>query len=702
MKRCISLIGIILLVWANATVAHGERRRFALQDIHRLKWPTDGHLSPDGRWVAFSMSLTDVEHNRRNSDIYIVSTQGGEVRRMTTHEASDIHPRWTPDGRRIAFLSTRSGSAQIWTIRLDGGEAEQLSDLPVSISDFEWTPDGQHVVFVADVYPDCPTLECTRQRDERKEKKQVKAMIHRDLLYRHWDRYEDGKVQHLFTLTADGKVWKDVTPRLKLDALQWWLAAAGRDWDISPDSRMLAFATNLNGHLELNYDVDIYLVPLAGGEIENLTEANPAADSLPRFSPDGRQIAYRASKRVGYESDEYELIVMDLQTRRRRSLTDAFPHSVGEIFWAPDGRGLYFSAGEAGRMKLFYVPLDGGPVREVLGGPYWHHAIDVSSHGLVFSRRDIAHADEIFMADLGGRHVRQLTSVNADFYDEVITVDAEEFYYTGARGRRIHGFLVKPLDFDPNKKYPLLVRIHGGPQQMFGFSFRYEYQLFAAAGYVVLFVNPAGSPGYGQAFTDAVNHNWGGDPYIDIMRGVDEVIKRGFVDERRMAAWGGSYGGYMVNWIEGHTDRFACLVSHAGVANMWSMYGSTEELFFPEWEMGGPPWERPEEYDRWSPIRYAKNFRTPMLISHGERDYRVPITEGEQMFTALRRQGIEARFLRFPDEGHWILKPKNRDLWYGTILEWVNAHCRPAPSTETEGHSLHRSPEASGRGADAL
>lgn len=676
MKRVIGVISLVAVVWSNIGMARGSRRSFQVQDIHRLKSPSDCHLSPDGQWVAFSYSVTDREKNRSNSDIYLVSAQGGAVRQLTTHEASDSHPRWTPDGKRITFISTRSGSAQIWSIDPDGGEAQPLSNLPVPISDFEWAPDGKHLVFVADVYPECDTLECTQQRDAQQQKKEVNARLHDELLYRHWDSYEDGKVQHLFTLTADGREWKDLTPQLKLDALQWWLAAAGRDWDISPDSRTVTFATNLNGHLELNYDVDIYTIPLAGGEMKNLTDDNPAADSLPRFSPDGSLIAYRASKRVGYESDEYELMVMDLSGGHKRSLTDGFIHSVGEILWAPDGQGLYFSAGEAGREKLFYVALTGGPVKEVLGGPYGHSAFEVSRHGLVFARRQMTRVNDLYMTDLKGGGLRQLTDVNKEFYDEVVTLDAEEFYYTGAQGRRVHGFLIKPANFDPAKKYPLLVRIHGGPQQMFGFSFRYEYQLFAGAGYVVLFTNPAGSPGYGQAFTDAVNRNWGGDPYEDIMRGVEYVIKQGFIDETRMAAWGDSYGGYMVNWMAGHTDRFACLVSHAGVANLWSMYGSTEELFFPEWEMGGPPWERPEEYDRWSPVRYAKKFKSPMLITHGELDYRVPITESEQMFTLLRRQGIEAKFLRFPDEGHWILKPKNRELWYSTILDWVNAHCK--------------------------
>lgn len=675
MKRIISCFCLLVIVWMSVVFAGEGRRGFELKDIHRLKAPTDCHLSPDGRWVVFSYSVTDAERNRRNSDLYLVSAQGGEVRRLTTHQAGDSHPRWTPDGQSITFLSTRSGSMQIWTIRPDGGESQQLSSLPISISEFEWAPDGKHLVFVADVYPDCGTLECTKKRDDEKEQSDVKAMIHDELLYRHWDSYEDGKVQHLFSLTADGKQWKDLTPELKLDALQWFLAAAGRDWDISPDSQTVTFATNLNGKLELDYDVDVYTVPLAGGSIKNLTDDNPAADSLPRFSPDGRMIAYRASKRVGYESDEYELIVKELSNGRKRSLTDQFPHAVGVIFWAPDGRGLYFGAGEAGREKLFYVPVAGGQVREVLTGDYWHGSYEVSRHGLVFTRRNIARVDDVFMSGLMGENTRQLTDVNKEFYDEVITVGAEEFYYTGAKGRKVHGFLVKPATFDPTKKYPLFVVIHGGPQQMFGFSFRYEYQLFASAGYVVLFTNPAGSPGYGQAFTDAVNNDWGGDPYIDIMNGIDHVVRQGFIDEKRIAAFGASYGGYMVNWMAGHTDRFACLVSHAGVANMWSMYGSTEELFFPEWEMSGTPWDKPEEYDRWSPIRYAKNFKTPMLVTHGELDFRVPLTDGEQMFTALQRLGVPSKFLRIPDEGHWIMKPKNRELWYGTMFDWVNRYC---------------------------
>jgi len=666
----------------------GPVRPFTLDDLCAMKRVGAPALSPDGKWVAYTVSVCDFDQNKYNSDIWLVPSDGGEARQMTTSPKGDGSPVWSPDGRRIAFRSSRGeDGGQIWILPVDGGEARQLTEFPGGVDDFEWTPDGRRIVFAARTYPECgQDLECVEKRDDEREENKVKAMTHEHLMYRHWNTYEDGKVQHLFLVPADGSQDPvDLTPDLRYDALTYWLASAGREFDITPDGRYVHFAGNQDEDQAVSYNMDVYRVPLSGGAIEKLTD-NPAADSHPRVSPDGRLLAYRATRRPGYESDRYELMVMDLGTRKARSLTQEVDLSVGTFFWSHDGKDLYFEAEDRADVNLFSVPVKGGKVRTVIGGDGptghgYHFECQAGPRGkfFVYRYRPIDNYYEIFRASANGQKVEQLTFVNSDFFAEIYRPEGEEIWFEGAGGTPIHGFLLRPIDFDPGKKYPVMVRVHGGPQQMFGYAIRFEYLLFTGAGYAVFFCNPRGSTGYGQALTDQIRGDWDGQVIEDIRLGVRHVVEQyPFVDRDRIGAWGGSFGGYVCNWFQGHNegldgkDLFACLVSHAGDAEQWSGYGSTEELWFPEWETFGPPWENPEMYDRTSPIRYAKNFRTPHLISHGELDYRVPITGGEQMFTALQRLGVPSKMIRFPDEDHWIQKPQNRAFWYGSILDWFD------------------------------
>ena len=624
---------------------------------------------------------TDLEENTRNSDIWVVPASGGEPKQLTTSPKGDSSPRWSPDGKTIAFVSSREEGSQIWLLPFEGGEARKLTDFPDGVSEIQWTPDGGALIFVGRVYPDCDDIECTKERDEEKEENKVKAMVHEHLLYRHWDTYEDGKAGHLFVISTAGGDPTDLTPGLKYDALTYWLASAGRDYDVSPDGHYLYFAGNQDEDQAVSYNSEVYRVPMAGGEMEKMTD-NPAADNHPRISSDGRWLAYRATRRPGYESDQYDLILMDVETKTVRNLTEDVDLSVSGLFWSHDAKTIFFEAEDKGDVNLFAIPATGGPVKNVIGGDGptghgYHFDCQLFPNGdsFIYRYRDMTHLYEVYRCCKRGRTVTPLTRVNQELYDSYHFPDAEEFWYEGADGAQVHGFLVKPIGFDPEKKYPMMVRIHGGPQQMFGYALRNEYAIFSGAGYAVFFCNPRGSTGYGQQFCDQIRGDYGGKVFQDIKAGVRYVLDTyPFVDGNRVGAWGGSFGGFMVNWIEGHNEdgMFAALVSHAGNADKWSAYGSTEELWFPEWDQYGPPWEYPELSDELSSVRYAKNFKTPMLITHGELDYRVAITGGEQMFTALQRMGVPSKMIRFPDENHWIMKPQNREFWYGSILDWFD------------------------------
>ena len=687
--RRISIFLVVMALTAAIVLpaaADEGKKPWTPDDLWKLKRVGDNQVSPDGKWIAYVVSVTDFDENSRNSDIWIIPAGGGEGRRMTTSLKSDNHPRWSPDGTTIAFLSSRDDSRQIYILPLQGGEARKATDIYGGVGDFIWTNDGAGFIFTARIYPGCEDFECVEEKDEEKEKCKVTAMVHKSLMYRHWDTYEDGKVQHLFHIAAEDGEPRDLTPALKFDALTYWLGSAGREFDLSPDGKTIYFAGKQDEDQAVSYNEEIWMVSLEGdGEVQKVT-SNPAADSHPRISPDGKYIAYRATRRPGYESDRYELTVIKLPDGEPVSLTPDFDRSVGSLFWSHDGKKIYFSAEDQADINLFSVPAKGGKIKTVIGGRGdaghgYHLSVQPGPKDKFFTYlyRPMVHYYEIFRCNAKGGGVKKLTGVNDELYATYHFPDAEVIWFEGAEGAKVHGFIVKPMNFDPGRKYPLLVRIHGGPQQMFGYAYRTEYAVFSGADYAVFFCNPRGSTGYGQEFCDGINSDWGGKVIEDIRSGVRHVLANyDWIDGGKVAGWGGSFGGFVCNWLQGHNEdgMFAVLVTHAGEADQWSSYGSTEELWFPEWEFSGTPWDNPELNDLYSPIRYAKNFSTPHLIIHGELDYRVPITGGEQMFTALQRLGVPSKMIRYPDENHWILQPHNSRFWYASILDWCEQWLR--------------------------
>jgi len=667
-----AVLSVVLLL-AIASVASAGTRAITFDDLIAVDRVSDPEVSPDGKWVAYVVTDFDKEANTSNADVWMVSIETGETRRLTTSEEYDGHPRWSPDGSRIAFISSRGGTPQVWMLPTAGGEARQVTDISTGAGGVEWSPTGTHLAFTSRVYADCRTDSCNEARDAEREVSKVSARVIDDLLYRHWASWREDKWSHLLVVPADGGEAVDLTPGAR-DCPPISLGG-GDDYDFSPDGRHICYCLNPDPVVAISTNNDLFVAPVTGGEPVPITRENPANDHSPAYSPDGRWIAYLAMERAGFEADRQQLMLYEVRTGKRRSLTPTWDRSVREFVWAPDGKTLYVTAVEHGRRNIYSVSVTGDDVKELVRGGYVTQ-VRVTPDGkrLIYAHQAMNHPVDIYVATTQGKKVRPLTRVNEEILADLEMNPMEEFWFEGAARARVHGLLLKPPFFDPAKKYPMIFLIHGGPQGSWDddFHYRWNAEMFAAPGYVVSMINFHGSVGYGQAFTDAISGDWGGRCYEDLMKGLDYLLEAyDFIDPDRVGASGASYGGYMISWIAGHSgERFRCLMNHDGVYNLTSMYGATEELWFPEWDMRGTPWSNPELYEKWSPHTYAANFKTPMLIVHGEQDFRVPVEQALECFTAHRRQGVRARLVYFPDECHFVLKPQNAELWWNTMYEW--------------------------------
>jgi dipeptidyl aminopeptidase/acylaminoacyl peptidase len=660
-------------------------------DFFSMGRVSDPQISPDNKHVAFVVTWYSKETNDGNSDVYIVSIDGPDKgerpRQLTSSPEGDSHPRFSPDGRTLAFTSSRSGQAQVWLMPLEGGEARQLTFLSTGASGPQWTPDGRHIIFRSRVYPDCPDDDCNNKRLTEEADNPVQARIITDLFYRHWDHWRGERRSHVFIIPVDGGDAVDLTPGphdVPTPAL-----GSGHDIAVSPDGKELCVVANTDPNLAWSTNNDLFLISLEGvseragdappAKMKRLTDS-PANDNHPAYSPNGRYLAYRAMARPGFEADQYRLRLYDRKDRKfidtGEELADKHDRSVGSIAWSPDSKKMYVTCADRGHVSAYLIEAKNGKVKQ-LTRDMTISSVRVSPNNkrVVFLRQSATMPYEVFSADRSFKKMKLISHTNDVILSALDMNPLEPFWFKGAGGTDVHGFLLKPPGFKDGTKYPMIFLIHGGPQGAWEdeFHWRWNYQMFASPGYVVVAINQRGSTGFGQKFTDEISQDWGGKVYEDLMKGLDYVLAeyKDFIDPDRVAAAGASYGGYMINWIEGHTDRFKCLVNHDGVYNLTSMYGTTEELWFPEWDLGKTPWENPEGYKKFSPHTFAANFKTPMLIIHGQLDYRVPFSEAMQVFTALRRQGVPAKMLYFPDENHFVQKPLNAELWWKTVHGWI-------------------------------
>ncbi len=679
------LSSLVVLALAGAAVL--AARPMELEDMFRLRRVSDPQLSPDGTLAAFVVTEPLKAENRTNSDIWLVSTVGGEARKLTNSAKHDRHPRWSPDGQWIAFESNRDGNFQIWVMPAAGGEARKLTSISTEASQPVWSPDGQHLAFVSAVFPGFsarPFAESDRLNQEKlsaRETSKVKAKLFDQLLYRHWDSWVEDKRQHVFVLpvrngAAAGEP-RDVTPGENDGVPTSSTFSEGDEFAFSADGRSLVFAAPPMPLREQAWSTnhDLFSVNLATGEKRQLT-TNPAADCTPQFSPDGKLLAYRAQARPGFEADRWQLMLLDLATGRSRSLTGQLDRSVDGYVWSPDGAKLYFNSADQGGTTLWSVTLKGEAVRVLAGGTNTEASISADGSALVYTHARLNQPPEIMLWRVAQGAPQVLTHMNDARLKNIELVAPESVTVAGAGGTSVQMWIITPPGFDPKKKYPLVFWVHGGPQGMWGdaWSTRWNPQIWAAQGYVVSLANPRGSTGFGQKFTDEISRDWSGKVIDDLFACLAWLEKQPYIDNTRMAAAGGSYGGYVMNWFEGHTDKFRCIVNHDGTYNFDSMYGTTEEVWFDEWEHG-KPWEATDQ-EKFSPHKYAANFKTPMLVIHGELDFRVPVSEGMQVFTALQRQGVPSKLLLFPDEGHWVLKPANSELWHQTIFAWLEEYLK--------------------------
>jgi dipeptidyl aminopeptidase/acylaminoacyl peptidase len=677
-----ALGAVIALSSLGVIASHAQSRRaINVHDLLSLQRVSDPRISPDGSLVAYTVSTPDREANRLARNIWIVPMSGGEPRQLTT-SGKDGSTRWSPDGKRLAFLSTRAGAQQIYVIALVGGEASQLSSLSGGADNIVWSADGTRLAFTSRVFPDCKDDECNATRVKRQDESKAKARAYDRLLYRHWAEWSDGRRGHLFVVPIAGGASRDLTP--------------GADYDVppvqregphpiafSPDGKEIAYVAVTDPVEATSTNGDIFTVAADGSTAtpKQLTNG-PGFDGAPAYSPDGRTLAFRSQAKPGIESDRWRLMRYDRASAATAEVSPDFDRSVEALAWSPDSSTIYFNAEDRTYDPIFSVPATGGTPRALMPASYnseW--ALSADGRTLVAARSSQSAPAELISSAVDGSTTTVLTHHNKDLLGRLDLPSAEHFTFAGAGGAEIQAMLLRPPAFDPSKKYPVVMILHGGPETMFGdtWSYRWNTQMFAGPGYAVLMIDRHGSTGFGQAFTDSIQDDWGGKPYEDLMKGLDAALARfPFLDGTRVAAAGGSYGGYMIDWMASQSKgRFKVLVSHAGVYDLTSMYGATEELWFPEAEFKGTPWTSREVHDRWSPHLRAAEFgthKTPTLVIAGELDFRVPYTQSLEFFTALQRQSVPSRLIVFPDEGHWILKPENSAFWYQEVLAWIKKY----------------------------
>ena len=668
-QTTLAVFTLVLLAPSSGTA---QTRTMTPLDLVSLARVSDPQVSPDGRQVAFVVSELDLAEDQRRTDLWLVDVRGGAPRRLTTHPAADFNPRWSPDGTRLYFLSTRSGSSQVWRVAARGGEATRVTDLPLDAANLMLSPDGTHLAISMEVFVDCETLTCTTDRLDARESEASTGRLYDAVFIRHWDTWRS----HVFVLPTAGGTPLDVMAGVDGDSPSVPFGGA-EEFTFTPDGRGIVLTARVVGAEEpWSTNFDLWMAPIDGAwPPRNLTDDNDAWDTAPVFSPDGTTLAYLAMERPGFEANRLRIMLKRWPDGRARPLAAEWDRSPGGLLWSADGGTLYATAQNLGHVSLFAIDVGSGRVTTILDDLGYVGSPALAGNRLVFGLDNLTLPVEIFTARFDGGDLRQITRFNAERLAGLALGEHEQFSFAGASGDTVHARVMRPATFETGRTYPVAFLIHGGPQGSFGnhFHYRWNPQSYAAAGYAVIMVDFHGSVGYGQAFTDAITGDWGGKPLEDLKKALAAALDRyDWMDGDNVCALGASYGGYMVNWIAGNwPDRFKCLVNHDGVFDMRSMYYSTEELWFPEWEHGGPYYANPEGHERHNPVQHVEQWTTPMLVIHGQEDHRVPLEQGLGTFNALQRRGVSSRFLYFPDETHWVGKPHNSIQWHETVLGWL-------------------------------
>ncbi len=666
---------LILLILPNFMSAQ-EKRAMTVEDLWAMKRINSFDVSPDGKMIVFAVTSYNINDNKGNSDIYLINSDGTDLHTLKSSDKNESNPQYVPNSKKISYLL----DGQIWTCNYDGSGEEKITEVYTKITDYDWSPSGNKILFTSSVYSDCETQDCNKQKDEEKDSRKVKASIFTKLMYRHWDEWREGKVSQLFLYDVKGKSFVDITPKSNYDVPPIALGSLN-DFNFSPDEKQISLTMNTSDFISTSTDNDLFVVDLkdVGKNSPTKISTSKGNDNQPVYSPDGKYIVYTSMKRAGFEADKQDIILYNRKEETYRSLTDNFHLSAEEIIWSHDSKTIYFTAENEINNSIYKVNIE-NPDVELLYKENINSHIKLSQDGkaIFFLKQRSNLPDEIFSISTNGKNtLKQVTFLNKDLLAKLDFNPVETFWSEGADGVMVQSILIKPPFFNPNKKYPMIFLIHGGPQGHWcdEFHYRWNIQLFSSKGYVVVAANPRGSTGYGQKFTDEISQDWGGKVYTDLMNACDYAVKNfNFIDSKNTFAAGASYGGYMIDWIEGHSERFNAMVSHDGVFNLESEYGTTEELWFPEWEFGGAPWQNRELYEKWSPHRYIQNAKTPLLIVQGANDFRVPEEQSFQLFTSLQRLGVESKLLYFPDETHFVTKPQNSLLWWNTVFNWFEEH----------------------------
>jgi dipeptidyl aminopeptidase/acylaminoacyl peptidase len=728
MRRIFVVFGFFLVLLAGALAQPAPQKRpMTFDDMMAMKRLGETAVSPDGKWLAYSVTTVNLAANTKTPELWLQAIAGPTSEssapfKLGGAEPGDSDPEFSSDGKRILWISGREGGEQVWTADFDTAagvtaNAKKLTAIATGADGPKWSPDGRSVVFLSAVYPDCPAItmadfatgnQCNADRDKALADNKVKAQIWTHLLYRHWDHYTGEKRSHLFLVSVDTGAMRDLNPGDPHDVPPFSLDDSSCGCDFSPDSKELAFTENPDPVPAISISAQIYTLDLTNPAAKPVKVSTSAGGNFnPAYSPDGKYLAWRSEARAGYESDKFQLFLYDRAAKTEKDLLPNFDRWVDEFAWAPDSNSIYFVSGTEGAAPIYSSKLEGDLKQLTFKGEFSDLHPLVGGQSIIASRMSVDAASDVFgeisapvqaklvtakevpgepgmmsaLGSMSSNGLHSITHLNDALLAQLDLPRMESFWFTASDGTKVQGFLIRPPGFDASKKYPLKFLIHGGPQGAWGddWSYRWNAELFAANGYVVVMINPRGSTGYGQAFVDGVNGDWGGKPFTDLMTGLDYAEQHyPFIDKTRECALGASYGGYMANWVLGHTNRFKCIVSHDGMFDAESAFGSTEEDWFNIWEFKGRPWDyygKPDDenpFRKWSPSLYAKNFKTPTLVIHSQLDYRLDVSEGFQLFDTLQLLGVPSKMLYFPDEGHWVLKPKNSQLWWKTVNDWVD------------------------------